>query len=45
MDIKTVFLYRKVEEIVYIEQLTGLKDGSAKIYKLDRILYGLKQAP
>jgi hypothetical protein len=42
MDIKTVFLYRKVKETVYIEQPTGLKDGSAKIYKLDYILYSLK---
>jgi len=45
MDVKTAFLYGKVEETVYMEQPTGLEDGSTKVCKLDRALYGLKQAP
>jgi transposase InsO family protein len=45
MDVKTAFLYGKVEETVYMEQPTGLNDGSTKVCKLDRALYGLKQAP
>jgi len=45
MDVKTAFLYGKVKETVYMEQPTGLGDGSAKVCKLDRALYGLKQAP
>ena len=45
MDVKTTFLYGKVEEIVYIEQPTSLEDRSTKVYKLDRVLYSLKQAP
>jgi hypothetical protein len=42
MDVKTAFLYGKVEEMVYIEQPTSLEDGSTKVYKLDHALYGLK---
>jgi transposase InsO family protein len=45
MDVKTAFLYGKVEETVYMEQPTGLEDGSTKVCKLDRAIYGLKQAP
>ena len=45
MDVKTAFLYGKVEETVFMEQPTGLDDGSPKVCKLDRALYGLKQAP
>ncbi len=45
MDVKTVFLYREVEETVYMEQLTGLLDKSGRVCKLNRALYGLKQAP
>jgi hypothetical protein len=44
IDIKTAFLYSKVEETIYMEQLTGLGDGSAKVYRLDQVLYSLKQA-
>src|SRR6266536_1387404 len=44
MDVKTAFLYREVEETVYMEQLTGLSDESGRVYKLNRALYGLKQA-
>jgi hypothetical protein len=45
MDVKTAFLYGKVEETVYMEQPTGLEDGSTKVCKLNRAIYGLKQAP
>lgn len=45
MDVKTAFLYGKLEEDVYMEQPTGFGDGSTKVCKLDRALYGLKQAP
>ena len=45
MDVKTAFLYGKLEETVYMEQPTGLGDGSTQVCKLDRAIYGLKQAP
>lgn len=45
MDVKTAFLYGKINEIVYMEQPTGLEDGTRRVCKLNRALYGLKQAP
>lgn len=45
MDVKTAFLYGKVKENIYVEQLTGFSDGTRKVCKLEKALYGLKQAP
>ena len=32
MDIKTAFLYKAIDEEIYIKQLTGLKDGTKRVY-------------
>lgn len=47
MDVKTAFLYGKVEEEVYVEQPTGYEegDGTEDVCVLDKALYGLKQSP
>lgn len=45
MDVKTAFLYGKIEEEIYVEQPTGLDDGTGRVCRLKRALYGLKQAP
>lgn len=45
MDVKTAFLYGRVEENIYVEQPTGFGDGTRKVCKLQKALYGLKQAP
>ena len=44
IDIKIAFLYRRVDEEIYVEQLTGLDDGSTRVCKLKKALYGLKQS-
>lgn len=41
-DIRTAFLYVKLNEAIYMEQPEGLHDGSKKVNKG---LYGLKQSP
>ena len=43
MDIKTAFLYRAINEEIYIKQPTGLEDGTKRVYWLNKVLYGLKQ--
>ncbi len=43
MDVKTAFLYRLIEEKVYVQQPTGLDNQSKQVCKLRRALYGLKQ--
>ena len=47
MDVKATFLYGKIEEEVYIEQLEGFVAHGKKtdVCKLKKALYGLKQAP
>jgi hypothetical protein len=45
MDVKTAFLYGKVDETIYVEQPTRIDEHSGKVCKLNRALYGLKQAP
>ena len=45
MDVKTAFLYGKVDEEIYVEQPTGLEDGTERVCKLNKALYGLKQSP
>lgn len=45
MDVTTAFLYGKVNEEIYVEQPTGLDDGTRRVCRLNRALYGLRQAP
>nr|GEX19659.1 putative ribonuclease H-like domain-containing protein [Tanacetum cinerariifolium] len=47
MDIKSVFLYRTIEEEVYVCQPLGFEDLDYpdKVYKVVKALYGLHQAP
>ncbi|GKC25787.1 putative ribonuclease H-like domain-containing protein [Tanacetum coccineum] len=47
MDLKSVFLYGKIEEEVYVCQLPGFEDPHFpdKVYKVEKALYGLHQAP
>ncbi|GJX70248.1 putative ribonuclease H-like domain-containing protein [Tanacetum coccineum] len=47
MDVKSAFLYGKIEEEVYVCQPPGFKDPKFpdKVYKGENALYGLHQAP
>ncbi|GJY09630.1 retrovirus-related pol polyprotein from transposon TNT 1-94 [Tanacetum coccineum] len=47
MDVKSVFLYGKIKEEVYVCQPPGFKDPDFpdKVYKVEKALYGLHQAP
>ena len=47
MDVKSAFLYGKIEEDVYVCQPPGFEDPTYpdKVYRLDKALYGLHQAP
>nr|GEX12271.1 putative ribonuclease H-like domain-containing protein [Tanacetum cinerariifolium] len=47
MDVKSAFLYEKIEEEVYVCQPLGFKDPDFpdKVYKVEKALYGLHQAP
>ncbi|GJR29809.1 putative ribonuclease H-like domain-containing protein [Tanacetum coccineum] len=47
MDVKSAFLYGKIEEEVYVCQPPGFKDPdfSDRVYKVEKVLYGLHQAP
>nr|GEV20046.1 putative reverse transcriptase domain-containing protein [Tanacetum cinerariifolium] len=47
MDVKSTFLYRTIEEEVYVCQPLGFEDPDYpdKIYKVVKALYGLHQAP
>ena len=44
MDVKTAFLYRDLEDKVYIKIPTGFEQPNM-VYKLNKALYSLKQAP
>nr|GEW97348.1 hypothetical protein [Tanacetum cinerariifolium] len=46
MDVKSVFLYGKIEKEVYVCQPLGFKDPDfpEKVYKVKKALYGLHQA-
>jgi hypothetical protein len=46
LDVKTAFLYGKLDEQVYMTQPEGfvLKGQERKVMLLKRALYGLKQA-
>ncbi|GJX23126.1 putative ribonuclease H-like domain-containing protein [Tanacetum coccineum] len=47
MDVKSAFLYGKIEEEVYVCQPPGFEDlhFPDKVYKVEKALYGLHQAP
>ncbi|GJR93079.1 putative ribonuclease H-like domain-containing protein [Tanacetum coccineum] len=47
MDVKSAFLYRKIEEEVYVCQLPGFEDLDFpdRVYKVGKALYGLHQPP
>ncbi|GJX20440.1 putative ribonuclease H-like domain-containing protein, partial [Tanacetum coccineum] len=47
MDVKSSFLYGKIEEEVYVCQPPGFEDLEFpdKVYKVEKALYGLHQAP
>ncbi|GJR47106.1 putative ribonuclease H-like domain-containing protein [Tanacetum coccineum] len=47
MDVKSAFLYGKIEEEVYVCQPPRFKDPyfPNKVYKVEKALYGLHQAP
>ncbi|GJR34404.1 putative ribonuclease H-like domain-containing protein [Tanacetum coccineum] len=47
MDVKSAFLYDRIEEEVYVCQLIGFEDLEFpnKVYKVEKALYGLHQAP
>ncbi|GJS99432.1 putative ribonuclease H-like domain-containing protein [Tanacetum coccineum] len=47
MDVKSSFLYGKIEEEVYVCQPPGFEDPDFpdRVYKVEKALYGLHQAP
>ncbi|GKB46290.1 putative ribonuclease H-like domain-containing protein, partial [Tanacetum coccineum] len=47
MDLKSVFLYGKIKEEVYVCQPPGFEDPDFpdRVYKAEKALYGLHQAP
>ncbi|GJU08367.1 putative ribonuclease H-like domain-containing protein [Tanacetum coccineum] len=47
MDVKSAFLYGKIEEEVYVYQPSGFEDPdfTDKVYKIEKALYGFHQAP
>ncbi|GJW14502.1 putative ribonuclease H-like domain-containing protein [Tanacetum coccineum] len=47
MDVKSAFLYGKVDKEVYVSQPPGFQDPKypKKVYKVVKALYGLHQAP
>ncbi|GKE72379.1 putative ribonuclease H-like domain-containing protein [Tanacetum coccineum] len=47
MDVKSAFLYGKIEKEVYVCQPLGFEDPEFpnKVYKVEKTLYGLHQAP
>ncbi|GJV64478.1 putative ribonuclease H-like domain-containing protein [Tanacetum coccineum] len=47
MDVKSAFLYGKIEEKVYVCQPPGFEDPDFpdRVYKVEKALYGLHQAP
>ncbi|GJY10742.1 retrovirus-related pol polyprotein from transposon TNT 1-94, partial [Tanacetum coccineum] len=47
MDVKTAFLNRELNEVLYVSQPEGFVDPEhpTHVYRLKKALYGLKQAP
>jgi len=44
MDVKTAFLYRLINQELYVIILKGYKEAG-KVCRLKKALYGLKQSP
>ncbi|GKE47756.1 retrotransposon protein, putative, ty1-copia subclass, partial [Tanacetum coccineum] len=44
LDVKTVFLHRNLEEVIYMRQPSGYEEGN-KVCLLKKSLYGLKSSP
>ncbi|KAL7306915.1 hypothetical protein TKK_0001074 [Trichogramma kaykai] len=44
-DIKSAFLYGKIDSEIYMTQPQGFDDGSGRVCRLNRSIYGLKQSP
>ncbi|GJV62979.1 putative ribonuclease H-like domain-containing protein [Tanacetum coccineum] len=47
MDVKSAFLYGKIDEEVYVCQPPGFEDPKfpVRVYMVEKVLYGLHQAP
>ncbi|GJV47406.1 putative ribonuclease H-like domain-containing protein [Tanacetum coccineum] len=47
MDVKSDFLYEKIEEVVYVCEPPGFEDLNFpdRVYKVEKALYGLHQVP
>lgn len=45
MDVKSVFLNGRLEELIYMEQPNGFVDSTNRVCKLNKALYGFPQAP
>ncbi|GKF93903.1 retrovirus-related pol polyprotein from transposon TNT 1-94, partial [Tanacetum coccineum] len=47
MDVKSAFVYKKIEEEVYVCQPLGFEDPNFpdRVYKVEKSLYRLHQAP
>ncbi|GJU59476.1 putative ribonuclease H-like domain-containing protein [Tanacetum coccineum] len=47
MDVKSAFLYGKIEEELYVYQPSGFEDPDLpdRVYKVEKALYGMHQAP
>ncbi|GKC66634.1 putative ribonuclease H-like domain-containing protein, partial [Tanacetum coccineum] len=47
MDVKSAFLYGKIEEEVYVCQPPGFEDPNFpdRVYKVEKVVYGLHHAP
>jgi hypothetical protein len=44
MNVKTIFLYDKIFENVYVVQLTSFEKSVNQVCKLNKVLYDLKQS-
>lgn len=45
IDVKGAFLYRKIDEQVYLKLPVGVKIQNDCVLKLNKSLYGLKKSP
>jgi hypothetical protein len=45
MDVKTAFLYGRIDSEIYVEQPEGCCQEEGQVCLLEKALYGLKQAP
>ena len=42
LEVQTAFLYRAINEEIFVEQLIGQEDGSTRVFLLNKALYSLK---